>query len=62
MRIKIHCDNCAAVGWGRGEDDPDTNAIEITEFPDEWEDVNSDTCEHDGEVTIIDADSDDSDD
>lgn len=31
MNYKIQCNNCHATTWVKGEYDPETNAIEITE-------------------------------
>ena len=51
-RVIIRCETCGATGSGRAKDEPDVNACEITEFPEEWEGGEPADCQHEGELSI----------
>lgn len=46
MWFYLKC-SCGATTKARGEDDPDTNGAEVTDFPNSWE-GGSPTCTHEG--------------
>ena len=37
MNFLLQCDDCGARVWATGSNDPSTGAIEIDDYPDEWE-------------------------